>query len=339
VVRRYEAAEPERWHAALSGRHAPDRTLVSHVESVIPQLRELDDAAAAHGQLDYVDAHLRVVARLVKSGMAASGVDRRLLLCLGHLGQLAGWMAFELGDQRSAQVYFLAGLRAARGASDAPLGAHILADMAYQAASLGRGRDAVTLATAAERAVTGAAPLERACVLGRVGYAWAVVGDEAAFQTARGCAEDAFSRAEGMSREGDWAYYLTEQHLTVQAGYSLAALGRRRSCDGSGRATSLLREGSRLLDGAGREGYGGGPPNPRKSGFELAWSALTQVYRDDLEGACAAGASALSHYTSAPTARTQRALREVQGRLRLRKRNAYVRDFLPHLDRVFPPHS
>ena len=342
LVRSYEAAETGRWRAALAGRHRADGTLASHLESVIPQLRQLDDTAAApHGQLDYIDTHLRGVARLVKHGKAAtSPVTRRLLTSLAHLGQLAGWMAFELGDPR-AQAYFILALRAARQAGDAPLAAHVFADMAFQAASLGWPGAAARFAEAADRAITRGTPAERACVLGRVGYAWAVAGQEPAFHAARDRAVQALVHAGRCAGDGEqgWAYYLTEQHLTAQTGYSLVVLGRQHATQSGGgpRARRLLAEGRRLLRTAGSEGYGGGPPNPRKAAFELGWSALAHLHQRDLEATCAAGTQALAHYDAAPTARTRRILLQLQDSLRYRGRNAYVRDFLPQLERALPP--
>jgi hypothetical protein len=66
-------------------------------------------------------------------------------IALAELGQLVGWACYDTGQHRLAQRYYIVGLRAAHAADDRPLGAHILGEMAYQAAHQGRPAEAVTL--------------------------------------------------------------------------------------------------------------------------------------------------------------------------------------------------
>ena len=63
---------------------------------------------------------------------------------LAELGQLCGWAAYDAGHHELAQRYNVAGLRAAHSADDRPLGAHILATMASQAARQGQPAEGVT---------------------------------------------------------------------------------------------------------------------------------------------------------------------------------------------------
>lgn len=344
LVGAYENAGAERWRSVLTGEDAPDPELAESIEGTIPLLRRIDDRGASEVHLLYVRSQIDAVAGLVRLGTAPPDVHQRLLRSLSHMAQLAGWTALELGDgqgrgQGRAQRYLLIALRAAHLANDRPLAAHILGDLAYQAATFGRPAEASVFATAAERAVRGASALARACVLGRVAYAHAAAGDATAFVTARGSALDSFSGA-GKASDAPWAYYLTQQHLTVQMGYSLIALARSaRQAELGGRTSHLLKESAPLMEAAGSQGYGGGRPSSLKAGFELSWVAIGHVHRRDLEAACAAGADALAHYTAAPTARSHRLLSDLAAMLRRRQTNPHVRDFFPHLANRLDPTS
>jgi hypothetical protein len=326
LVRRYESADVERWRAALDGRHGPDDALVTHIESMIPALRRLDDEQAGEPQLLYVSGQVRIVARLLVRHLNGSAVSRRLLVCLADLAQLEGWMAFELGRHGHAQASFLLGLRAAHAAGDRPLAGHVLGDLCFQAASRGRADEAVAYAEAAERAVTRARGRSRASVLGRVAFGYACAGDTERLLAGHRAAVEAFA---GSGARAEWAYYLTEQHLRVQGGYSLVTAAAVRG----GNNRRLLRDGLSLMGDAGALGYGGGPPNPRKAGYELAWRGLADVLGGDVEAAGGACVRALDHYRTAPTDRTRRVLGELRRRLGPRARhNRYARELLPRLD-------
>ncbi|WP_405927991.1 Tat pathway signal protein [Streptomyces griseus] len=61
---------------------------------------------------------------------------------------LAGWMAFDASEHRTAQRYLTLAARIAAEAGDGPLGGHILRALAHQAVDLGHSRRALALADA-----------------------------------------------------------------------------------------------------------------------------------------------------------------------------------------------
>ncbi|MFB7896036.1 hypothetical protein ACFC1B_06875 [Streptomyces xiamenensis] len=334
LITGYESAGRERWQAAADERHAPDDILAESIEESIPLLRRMDDRNATMASLIHVDNQVRAVAQQLRLG-APANIQQRLLTSTSHLCQLAGWIAFELGKagpgQAQAQRYLLNALRAAQLAGDRPLAAHALADLSYQAAVFHLDKEATQFARGAERAVRGASALAIASVAGRSAFAHATAGDEAAFIAARSKAEKAMENAADAA-DAPWAYYLTPHHLKVQMGYSLIALGRGSFTGGSAKAARrLVTAGAPLLAAAGREGYAGGPPCPRKAAFELAWVALGYVYRRDLEAACTTAARALAMYEAAPTPRAHRLLSDTADLLGRRQSSPWVRSLLPQL--------
>lgn len=66
---------------------------------------------------------LRVEAAPLLLGAYSDEVGRALFGASAELTRLAGWMAFDTGQQEAAQRYYIQALRLARAAADVPLGA------------------------------------------------------------------------------------------------------------------------------------------------------------------------------------------------------------------------
>lgn len=67
---------------------------------------------------------------------------------VAEMTYLAGWMAFDASEHRTAQRYLTLAARIAAEAGDGPLGGHILRALAHQAVDLRRPRRALALADA-----------------------------------------------------------------------------------------------------------------------------------------------------------------------------------------------
>lgn len=67
---------------------------------------------------------------------------------VAEMTYLAGWMAFDASEHRTAQRYLTLAARIAAEAGDGPLGGHILRALAHQAVDLGHPRRAIALADA-----------------------------------------------------------------------------------------------------------------------------------------------------------------------------------------------
>ena len=82
-------------------------------------------------------------------GSYSDEVGRALFGATAELTRLAGWMAFDTGQQEAAQRYYIQALRLARAAADVPLGGYVLASMSLQATYRGFADEGVDLAQAA----------------------------------------------------------------------------------------------------------------------------------------------------------------------------------------------
>lgn len=191
--------------------------LVEQVEQNLPLLQLLDDEHGGARHLSYVGAQFRAVALLLYEGGHSPYTTARLLHALGEVGRAAGWMAFDAGDHGLAQRYFATALRAVHQVNDRPLAAHILADLAFQAASRDHPSDAITLGEAAARTSEGAPAGARASVLSRLAYAYATAGRTTDFDRTRETARQLVESSSPDGSEPRWMYYLTGNHLDCQA--------------------------------------------------------------------------------------------------------------------------
>ncbi|MGH3922000.1 MAG: hypothetical protein ACRDTT_03870, partial [Pseudonocardiaceae bacterium] len=145
------------------------------------------------------------------------------------------------------QRYLFTALHAAQQAGYHPLAGHILADLAFQAATREHASDAVALGTAAADIAAGSPVGVRASVQTRLAYGYALAGDFDDFERAYGTALDIVADHD-PGEEPAWMYYLTPNHLDTQAGYALTHAGTLATAAGDHRVgTALFRRGERLL--------------------------------------------------------------------------------------------
>jgi hypothetical protein len=303
--------------------------LLEQIEQSIPLLQRLDDANGGTAHLAYVGAQFRAVALLLRQGGHGANVERRLFVGLAELGQLAGWMAFDAGQHGLAQRYFFSALRSANQAGYQAMAAHVLADLAFQAASRAQPADAVSLGEAALTAAPALPATVRASVCTRLAYGYAIAGRMDDFDRAYGSALDRLA-SRGPDSEPAWMYFLTPNHLDTQAGYALVHAAVL-SNDGPATARELLRRGDRLLR-TGAHAVSLDDPAQRRALFEGAWLAVAAAARGDVERACALGRIALTRTETVQSVRSIDVLRTLATVLRRRSRNEHVADFLPALN-------
>lgn len=146
--------------AATVGEHAR----VGH--SDVAKLREAAEDArrwdSKYGGGDWrssmVPECLRVDAAPLLLASYSDEVGRALFGATAELTRLAGWMAFDTGQQEAAQRYYIQALRLARAAADVPLGGYVLASMSLQATYRGFADEGVDLAQAALERNRGSPP-------------------------------------------------------------------------------------------------------------------------------------------------------------------------------------
>lgn len=303
--------------------------LLDQIESTVPLLQRLDDAEGGGRYLSYVETHVQAIAVALRDGGHTTMTERGLLTALADVGQLAGWMAFDAGQHGRAQRHYLAALRIAHQAGYQSMTAHILGDLAFQAATRGHAADAVTLGERARDTAAHSAPAVRASVHSRLAYGYAVAGRMDDFEQARHDGLDALSSSSGP-RAPAWMYFLTAEHLHAQAGYALihAALssGTHQSAD-----SALLRRGQQLLH-LGAHDYPIGDASERRALFEGAWLAVAAAHLGDHETACHHGQTAIRRLDHVQSRRSSTVLTQLAHRLRKARRNPYARDFLPDLE-------
>lgn len=304
--------------------------LVDQVEQNLPLLQALDDKHGGGHHLSYVSAQFRSIGLLLHEGGYPTPSRKRLLQALAEIGQLAGWMAFDAAEHGLAQRYFATALRAAHQVDDQALCAHVLADLAFQAASRERPTDAIPLGEAAERSARHASPSVKASVLSRLAYAYAAGGEEDAFRRSAEEARETITVAANHAAPR-WMYFLTENHLECQAGYAMIQLGRSTSRTSTASSRRLLRDGTSLLE-TGEHAAQLGGSSDRRALFEGAWLALGHSTRGELEQACLAGDQAVSRLASVRSPRSVAVLKELSRDLQRRQRNPHVATFLPKLD-------
>ncbi|MER6319850.1 sporulation protein [Streptomyces sp. NPDC001581] len=244
---------------------------------------------------------LRVDAAPLLLGSYTDEVGRALFGATAELTRLAGWMAFDTGQQEAAQRYYIQALRLARAAADVPLGGYVLASMSLQATYRDFPDEGVDLAQAAVERNRGLATARTMSFFRLVeARAHAKAGDPVAAGAALKAAEGWLER----SREGDpdptWLGFYSYDRFAADAAECYRDL-------------KLPRQVRRFTEQAlsrPTEEY------VRSHGLRLVVSAVAELESGNLDAACAAGTRAV----------------EVAGRISSARTTEYVRDLLHRLE-------
>ncbi|MFG2333676.1 MFS transporter [Streptomyces sp. NPDC048604] len=244
---------------------------------------------------------LRVDAAPLLLGSYSDEVGRALFGATAELTRLAGWMAFDTGQQEAAQRYYIQALRLARAAADVPLGGYVLASMSLQATYRGFADEGVDLAQAALERNRGLATARTMSFFRLVeARAHAKANDAAAAGAALKAAEGWLER----SREGDadpsWLGFYSEDRFAADAAECYRDLKAPRQ---------VRRFTEQALSRPTEEFV-------RSHGLRLVVSAVAELESGNLDAACAAGVRAV----------------EVAGRISSARTTEYVRDLLHRLE-------
>jgi hypothetical protein len=294
----------------------------------IAALRRLDDRQGG-GMLSlrYVLGELRTVLDLIKGAAYSQEVGGRLHLAAADLAQLTGWMHFDAGIDGAGQRYFLLGLRLARAGDDLATTANIMGMLAYHVAHAGQPTEAIRIAEAACDVARRASIGMQARAAGRLATAHAAAGDIHSF---RGAADRARTLLARRRPDDDPAsiYYLSSAQLDAEAGQALVDLAAQNP----GHARHLLAEAVELLTpltSAGlREDF------QRSALLHGGYLALAHLHRRDLEQAASATQTALTRLPGVQSGRCRSLLTRLRRELARRKRNGWVADLLPELDKA-----
>ncbi|MGW2015984.1 MFS transporter [Streptomyces sp. NPDC001927] len=244
---------------------------------------------------------LRVDAAPLLLGSYSDEVGRALFGATAELTRLAGWMAFDTGQQEAAQRYYIQALRLARAAADVPLGGYVLASMSLQATYRGFADEGVDLAQAALERNRGLATARTMSFFRLVeARAHAKASDGTAAAAALKAAEGWLER----SREGDadpsWLGFYSYDRFCADAAECYRDLKAPRQ---------VRRFTEQALSRPTEEFV-------RSHGLRLVVSAVAELESGNLDAACAAGTRAV----------------EVAGRISSARTTEYVRDLLHRLE-------
>jgi hypothetical protein len=277
--------------------------------SDVGKLREAADDArrwdSKYGGGDWrsgmVPECLRVEAAPLLLGSYSDEVGRALFGAAAELTRLAGWMAFDTGQQEAAQRYYIQALRLARAAADVPLGGYVLASMSLQAIYRGFADEGVDLAQAALERNRGLATARTMSFFHMVeARAHAKAGEHAACAAALAAAEGWLERSRDGDQDPPWLGFYSYDRLAADAAESYSDLRVPRQ---------VRRFTETALAGPTEEFV-------RSRGLRLVVSAVAELESGNLDAACAAGARAV----------------EVAGRISSARTTEYVRQLLQRLE-------
>ncbi|MFE4450558.1 sporulation protein [Streptomyces sp. NPDC056796] len=244
---------------------------------------------------------LRVDAAPLLLGSYSDEVGRALFGASAELTRLAGWMAFDTGQQEAAQRYYIQALRLARAAADVPLGGYVLASMSLQATYRGFADEGVDLAQAAVERNRGLATARTMSFFRLVeARAHAKAGDAPAAGAALRAAESWLERSRTGDSDPAWLGFYSYDRFAADAAECYRDLKAPRQ---------VRRFTEQALSKPTDEFI-------RSHGLRLVVSAVAELESGNLDAACAAGTRAV----------------EVAGRISSARTTEYVRDLLHRLE-------
>ncbi|MFB9464478.1 MFS transporter [Streptomyces cinereospinus] len=244
---------------------------------------------------------LRVEAAPLLLGSYSDEVGRALFGASAELTRLAGWMAFDTGQQEAAQRYYIQALRLARAAADVPLGGYVLASMSLQATYRGFGDEGVDLAQAALERNRGLATARTMSFFRLVeARAHARAGDAQAAGAALKAAESWLERSRDGDHDPSWLGFYSYDRFAADAAECYRDLKAPRQ---------VRRFTEQALSRPTEEFV-------RSHGLRLVVSAVAELESGNLDAACAQGVRAV----------------EVAGRISSARTTEYVRDLLHRLE-------
>ncbi|MEV7522728.1 sporulation protein [Streptomyces sp. NPDC091371] len=244
---------------------------------------------------------LRVDAAPLLLGSYSDEVGRALFGATAELTRLAGWMAFDTGQQEAAQRYYIQALRLARAAADVPLGGYVLASMSLQATYRDFPEEGVDLAQAAVERNRGLATARTMSFFRLVeARAHAKAGDSSAAGAALRASEGWLERARDGDADPTWLGFYSYDRFAADAAECYRDLRLPRQ---------VRRFTEQALSRPTEEFV-------RSHGLRLVVSAVAELESGNLDAACAAGTRAV----------------EVAGRISSARTTEYVRDLLHRLE-------
>ncbi len=263
--------------ASGSSTRAVGMTEVQTIREMTQTFRRLDNRfGGGHARSAVTNYVASDVLPLLREGRYRESVRRELSAAVAELNQLAGWMAYDVGDVDSGRRHLRNAMHLCQDVGDDALAGEMLAGMSQQAAFLRSAALATDLARAAkDNAKRAGVPalVSESAVMEAHGLALA--------NDAHGCvaalreSEQAFAVAEDRDRP-EWLAYFDGAYLAAKFGHCFREL--RRPAE----AERFARRSLDMIDGYDRGRL-----------FNLALLASSLADQRKVEEACETGLAAL----------------------------------------------
>ncbi|MCX4665596.1 helix-turn-helix domain-containing protein [Streptomyces sp. NBC_01381] len=200
--------------SVCTGRHI-GADEVSALAARVHGLRLADDVLAGGDLMGAAFRELNSALQLYRERAHTEDIGRALLVQVGELAQIAGWIASDAGQHGQAERAYRIGIAAARQAGDTTLVGNLAGSLAYQFSNTGQERAGIDLARAAlDEAGPDAPPKTRALFFDRLAWAHTRAGEAQPAVRALGEAHDALSEASDDAAP-QWAYWVSREELEV----------------------------------------------------------------------------------------------------------------------------
>ncbi|GHA78206.1 MULTISPECIES: helix-turn-helix transcriptional regulator [Streptomyces] len=266
-------------------------------------LRLADDFLAGGDLMRPALRELRKSVRMFREHSYTETTGRQLLVQIGELAQIAGWIASDAGQHEEAERIYRLGLSAATQAEDRTLAGNLAGSLAYQLSNTGRELEGITLARAAlDGAGPDAPPKARALYLDRVAWAHTKAGGAENAQHAMralGEASEALSADSEGSESPAYLYWVDAGELQVMEARVFTELRRPL------RAVPILRDVLGRYDAT----------HTRELALYLSWLAVAYADANEPEEAAAVAERVLTLSADIASERTAERGRVVLARL------------------------
>ncbi|WP_329276251.1 helix-turn-helix domain-containing protein [Streptomyces sp. NBC_01451] len=268
-------------------------------------LRLADDVLAGGDLIGPALRELRKTVRLYRENTHTEEVGRALLVQIGELAQIAGWIASDAGRHEEAERIYRLGLSAAKQAEDHTLAGNLAGSLAYQMSNTGRTDEGLTLAQAALHDAGEDAPGKaRALYWDRVAWAHTQAGGtENARAAMRALGEAGEALADGNETSADeppaYLYWVDAGELQVMESRVYTELRRPL------RAVPLLRDVLGKYDAT----------HTREMALYLSWLAIALADANEPEEAAGVAERVIRIAADVASERTAERVRVVLARL------------------------
>ncbi|MFD5078041.1 helix-turn-helix domain-containing protein [Streptomyces sp. NPDC058371] len=303
----------ERLTGAQGRRIGPDA--VAALAGRVHGLRLADDVLAGGDLIVPAFRELASAVRLHRESAYTEPTGRALLVQIGELAQISGWIASDAGQHAQAEQAYRLGISAARQAGDGALVANLAGSLAYQLSNTERELDGLDMARAAVAEAGPEAPAQtRALFFDRVAWAHAQAGQPQPAMRALGQAHEALTE-DGGPEAPAWAYWVSREELEVMDARVFTELRRPL------RAVPLLRSVLARYDAT----------HARELALYLSWLAVAYADANEPEEAAA---TALRMFDLSADMASERTTE--RGRVVLRRLAAF--DDVPEVRAVLAEH-